>query len=242
MNRLILVSNYDCNHGCPDCYYVGRDPITRDNSLLLEIVRTNAPMDLAIGLNNINYESDIEVLREAVGLDCSVILTICADNDLISGLPWDILDSLEALVISVDEYRDQITDANIMAIRRLEVPVFLSILHTSRNVIPIIKGYYESMGLTGTYLLLRKGNPDDGWDLEESVHDYAVVATEIVLHAPGIIRLDECILGNNCLDVWVEVNSNGEVRSCPYRRTPDMIIGSANELSGHEPQVGCKYK
>lgn len=228
--RYILVHSEKCGYSCPNCYYKFRNHTTEKNSGTIdEFVSYYNPSNVAIGFNSGHYDNEIDMLRNTLNYDVDIVATVSLDPLIIINTMM-YMKMTDTLCVS---YSDVIYERGIdKLIRMMDVPDKPQhILNITDDLIVDTKelppSFYKLANVVDSiYLLMSKG-PVGRWHMTDErirIYEKKLDILKGVTSIPVLI--DECVYGimtrgiGNCRGDWIEINSHGEVRTCPYSEDP----------------------
>lgn len=249
--RYILVHNEKCEYSCSNCYYKFRNHRTKkDSNIIDEFVGEYKPDHAAVGFNSGWYDNEIDLLNllSSVNPNVDIVATCSLDNDLLVCVSEQLNFDTDVLCISYNDinisekiysniYREwnekilNITDDCIVDTKELP-PSFYKLA----NVVDSI------------YLLMSKG-PVGKWRMTDErirIYEKKLDILKSITSTPVLI--DECVYGimtggiGNCRGEWLEVNSYGEVRTCPYSSEPTKTFRYGINLDEIEFPKICKCR
>jgi len=235
--RVILVADTRCSNSCSFCYYKGRETLSETGTdLLLDIVGV---VDVvAIGLNPGHYHNDLIVLKEAVRRKLDIVVTTCPDPEILASLPGKGIGVLSITYSPGNVDKD--TVKFLLGKRDRNTKLVLSVVD---GTLDLARGMHKDWHrllneFDAIYYLMEKGHPDRGWRMTSHLkRRYYSGAVMLARGVPIPLQIDECVRGpGNCLNTggsegWLEIDSSGGLRACPYNIEPRYVIESAEELA-----------
>jgi hypothetical protein len=238
--RLILVAGTRCSANCSYCYYSGRVQPEEHSGigLLMDIVDSGLVSKVAIGLNPGFYKDDLKVLKRAARRGLDIVVTTRPDPDILYALPK------KGIGILSITYTPQEIDRSTIKFLLGKVGGTRLVLSIMDTTLDMTRGMHESWaallnGFDAIYYLMEKGHPDRGWRMTtDRKREYYRNAALLAKSSSIPVQVDICVRGaENCLNVgvtggWLEVDSSGRLRTCPYNvdHMPDHSIERPHDL------------
>lgn len=247
--RIILVHNEECEYSCPHCYYKYRNHRTiKDPCIVDEFMHSYKPDKVAIGFNSGWCDNELDILENQLGYGTNVVATCSLDNDLIMEVADQLDFDTDILCISYND--ENISDKLYGNISRIWNKKILDITDDCISITEKLPGSFFKLAsiVDNIYFLMTKG-PVGKWKMTDDrirIYNEKLDILRNIVSTPIII--DECVMGvlsngiGNCKGDWLEVNSYGEVRVCPYSIEPTKTFRYGINLEEVEFPTICECR